>query len=233
MGVRHLLAVARGPGRRPPSMAPHVEPQPSTSTSASSRRRAPRPAGCRSAMPATFAARSVTMRSWFSGCSRCCPSRLPSRGRRCGASARACPAPPTGERACRDRAGTARRPRCRRRRRGSARSANGTEMSGSVRQVGEPPRLGAVRQVAVGEQDHRRAVLDRDAGRFDRREEAVRRAHRRDDRERRLAVTAVHRHAAGRRPRSWWAGRSTGRPSGCRSRAAAARGSRRGRSSLT
>jgi hypothetical protein len=71
--------------------------------------------------------------------------------------------------------------------------ANGTEMSGSVVDVGQPPRLGAVGQVAVGQQDHRCAVLERDAGRLDRGEEAVRRAVGGHDRQRRLAVAAVHR----------------------------------------
>ena len=71
--------------------------------------------------------------------------------------------------------------------------ANGTEMSGSVVDVGQQPRLGAVGEVAVGQQDHRRAVLERDAGRLDRGVEAVRRAVGGDDRQRRLAVAAVHR----------------------------------------
>ena len=52
-------------------------------------------------------------------------------------------------------------------------------MSGSVVDVGQPPRLGAVGQVAVGQQDHRRAVLEGDAGRLDGDVEAVRRAVRR------------------------------------------------------
>ena len=57
-------------------------------------------------------------------------------------------------------------------------------------EVGQPPRLGAVGEVAVGQQDHRRAVLEGDADRLDRGDEAVRRAVRRDDRQRCLAVTA-------------------------------------------
>ena len=65
---------------------------------------------------------------------------------------------------------------------------------GQRRHVGQPPRLGAVGEVAVGQQDHRRPVLDRDAGRLDGDEEAVARALRRDDRQRRLAVAAVDRH---------------------------------------
>ena len=40
-------------------------------------------------------------------------------------------------------------------------------------EVGEQPRLGAVGEVAVGEEDHRRAVLQRDAGGLERGVEAV------------------------------------------------------------
>ena len=57
--------------------------------------------------------------------------------------------------------------------------------------VGQAPRLAAVGDVAVAEQDHRRAVLQRDARRLDCRVEAVRRAVRGDDRQWRLAVAAV------------------------------------------
>ena len=63
---------------------------------------------------------------------------------------------------------------------------------GQVGHVGQAPRLGPVGQVAVGQQDDRRAVLQGDAGRLDGREEAVRRAVGGDDRQRRLGVAAVH-----------------------------------------
>ena len=67
--------------------------------------------------------------------------------------------------------------------------ANGTEMSGRSVDVGQLPRLGAVGEVAVGQQDHRRAVLDGDAGGLDGGLEAVHRAVGGDDRQRRLAVS--------------------------------------------
>ena len=47
------------------------------------------------------------------------------------------------------------------------------EMSGSSATLGQPPRLRAVGQVAVGQQHDRRAVLHRDPGRLDGRVEAV------------------------------------------------------------
>lgn len=72
----------------------------------------------------------------------------------------------------------------------------GRELDAQVREfvdLGNPPRLGAVGQVAVREQEDRGAVGQRDACRVDGRVEAVRRGLRRDDRHRRLAVAAVHR----------------------------------------
>ena len=79
-----------------------------------------------------------------------------------------------------------------RRRRGWARWRSPGRWSGRSSSVGQPPRLGAVGQVAVGQQDHRRAVLDGDADRLDGGVEAVRRGLGGDDRHRRLAVAAVH-----------------------------------------
>ncbi len=58
---------------------------------------------------------------------------------------------------------------------------------------GEVPRLGAVRQVAVGEQDHRGSVLEGDADRLDGGVEALCRRVGGDDRKWGLAVTAVER----------------------------------------
>ena len=55
--------------------------------------------------------------------------------------------------------------------------------------VGQEPGLGPVGEVAVGEQDHRRAVLQGDPDRLDGGVEAVRRTVRSDDGERCLAVT--------------------------------------------
>ena len=60
------------------------------------------------------------------------------------------------------------------------------------RHVGHPPRLGAVGDVAVGQQDHRGAVLDRDRDRLDRGVEAVGRRLGGQHRHRRLAVAAEH-----------------------------------------
>ena len=65
---------------------------------------------------------------------------------------------------------------------------------GQVGDIGEQPGLGAVGQVAVGQDDHRRAVLEGDPSGLDGREEAVARAVGRDDRQRRLAVTPVVGH---------------------------------------
>ena len=64
---------------------------------------------------------------------------------------------------------------------------------GQLGDVWDPPGLGAVGQVAVGEQEHRRAVLEGDPCRLDRRLEAVTGGACRDDRHGRLAVAAVHR----------------------------------------
>ena len=62
-----------------------------------------------------------------------------------------------------------------------------------VGDVGDLPRLGAVGEVAVGEQHHRGAVGDRDPGGLDGGVEAVGGRLRRHDRHRCLAVAAEHR----------------------------------------
>ena len=59
-------------------------------------------------------------------------------------------------------------------------------------EVGQAPRLGAVGQVAVGEHDHRRAVLHGQPDGLDGDGEAVARRLGRQDRQGRLAVAAVH-----------------------------------------
>ena len=72
--------------------------------------------------------------------------------------------------------------------------ANGTEMSGSAVDVGQQPRLGAVGDVAVGEEDHRACgTSSAMPHRLERGVEAVAGRPRGDDRQRRLAVAAVHR----------------------------------------
>ena len=60
--------------------------------------------------------------------------------------------------------------------------------------VGQLPRLGAVGEIAVAQEHHRGAVLERDAHGLDRCIEAVSGRTRGDDRHRRLPVAAVHRH---------------------------------------
>ena len=70
------------------------------------------------------------------------------------------------------------------------------ELDAKLRQVldrGDRPRLGAVGEVPVGEDEHRRHVRRRDAHRLDRDGEAVGGRPRRDDGHRRLAVAAEHR----------------------------------------
>jgi hypothetical protein len=59
-----------------------------------------------------------------------------------------------------------------------------------VLEVGQVPRLGAVRERAVGQVRDGAHVLDREPHRFDRDVEALRRGGRRDDRDRGLAVAA-------------------------------------------
>ena len=88
--------------------------------------------------------------------------------------------------------------------------ANAGSIVGQLGELGDPPRLGAVGEHAVGEQHHRRAVGDRDPDRLEGGVEAVAGRARRDDRHRRLAVAAEHRlqqvgllglgRQAGRRP---------------------------------
>ena len=108
-----------------------------------------------------------------------------------------------------------------------------TRRSGSSSTSGIAPRLGAVGQVAVGEQEDRGAVGQRDPGRLQRGVEAVRRAcagPRSAPGPRRCARTSP---GAGRPARSWSADRSTGRRAGCRRPAAAVPARPRGRSSPT
>ena len=148
-----------------------------------------RPSRSGTVMPSILAAAVRTMSSWLAGRRRCRRCRRPSPARRSGAPARGCPAPPTAGPGSPGRAGTA----------GSSPSgpfgsvANVTGSSGRSPTLGHPPRLGAVGQVPVGQQQHRRPVGERDPGRLQRRVEAVRRGARRDDRHRRLAVPAEHR----------------------------------------
>ena len=65
---------------------------------------------------------------------------------------------------------------------------------GERRHVRQEPRLGAVCEIRVGEEIHRRPVLERDARSLDRSVEAVRRRLRGDDRNRRLAVAPEEHH---------------------------------------
>ena len=72
--------------------------------------------------------------------------------------------------------------------------ANSVEISSSASTSGMTPRLGAVREVRVREQEDRRPVLDRDARRLDRRVEAVGRGRGRDDRDGGLGVPSEEHH---------------------------------------
>ncbi len=100
-----------------------------------------------------------------------------------------------------------------------------------VLDVGDLPRLGAVGEVAVGEQQHRGPVGDRDPDGLDRVARSSRRAtaaRRSAPAPRRCGRTSP---AAGRPARSWWAARSRARRAARRPPAAAAPSSRPGRSS--
>ena len=73
----------------------------------------------------------------------------------------------------------------------------GGELERDVGQVGDvrdEPRLGAVGEVGVGEQEDRRAVLERDPRGLDRHVEAVAGSRRGEHRDRRLGVAAEHDH---------------------------------------
>ena len=172
------------------SIAAQVEPQPSTSTSASA---SPLDLGRRDVGGDCRRSSRLAVRSCVRGsrgCSRCCRCRPASRARRRGASARACRGSPTVGRGSRSR------------RYGQNSSVpSASTWLGSVGErhrdvgervdVGQLPRLGSVGEVAVAQQDHRCAVLERDPRGLDRSVEAVGRAVRRNDGERRLAVAAV------------------------------------------
>ena len=72
----------------------------------------------------------------------------------------------------------------------------GAEADGDLRQlrgIGDPPRLGAVREIAVREHDHGRHVLDRDPAGLERDPEAVARRAGRQDGHGRLGVPAEER----------------------------------------
>ena len=86
-------------------------------------------------------------------------------------------------------------------------SAKATGISGYALEVGDQPRLRAVREVGVREQEDGRPVLERDPGRLDRGVEAAARRRGGDHRHRRLGVPAPHREeevgllGLGRHPR--------------------------------
>ena len=104
-------------------------------------------------------------------------------------------APPTAGPGSAGRAGTA-GTRAAVRRRSSHRAGEG-ELIPQLRQagdLGDAPGLRAVGQVAVGQDDHRGAVLGRDPHRLERDLEAVGRGGRGQHRDRRLAVPAEQRH---------------------------------------
>ena len=100
---------------------------------------------------------------------------------------------------------------------------------GQLADVRDAPGLGAVGEVAVGEQDHRRHVLEREAHGLDRHVEAVARASRPRARTAALRCCGRRRPAADRPARSWSAGPCSARRAECRRSRAAARRRRRGR----
>ena len=132
----------------------------------------------------------------------------PSPGRRCGARARRAGDAPRAGPASRGRAGTGRNasPSS-----GSARWRSPGSIAGRSVDVRDPPRLGAVGEVAVGQQHHRRHVGDARSGPPRWRRRSSRRATAAatiGTGPRRCGRTSP---AAGRPARSWSAGRSTGR----------------------
>ena len=188
MRVRDLVAERCGPDGRPRRSARRSSP----SRARAARRR---PSGRRPRRRAPRCRRS--WRRAAGPCGRGCRGRRrssrgrrPSPGRRSGAPAPACRARPTAGPACRRRAGRART------RAPSGEFGLGGERRVDPRQrrgVRHPPRLRAVGQRAVGQQQHRRPVGHRDPRRLQRGVEAVGGRARGDDRQRRLAVAAEHR----------------------------------------
>ena len=167
MGVGDLAA--RRPsadGRTAAPIAPQVEPQPSTSTSASpvavdlDRRDVPGDAG-------DLRRAGRTMCSWLCGVvGDVAGAVLLLDAADAVHRAPACRGWPTDGPGSRRRYGRTTGAV------GVVRGSGRWRTSARCRQavdVGQQPRLGAVGQVAVGQQDHRRAVLDGDAGRLDRR----------------------------------------------------------------
>ena len=215
--ARHLAAVAREHAGRRRRSARRSSPSRARAFARRRRRRRPRARGCRRrcSRPSGRAVGSSGRGSLRRRRSR--RSRPPSRARRSGARGPACRAPPMAARASRDPACTGEtvavvRPGRERRR-----------DVGQRADVRDQPRLGAVREIGIGEQVDGRAVLDRDARRLDRGVEALRRARRGDHGHR--ATRRCGRTAPSADPpaRASSACLSRGRRAGCRGSAAAAR----------
>ena len=202
---------------------------PSRARAARRRRgRRPRAAGCHAAIPAHLpGAQAASSARGLPDRRRCCRCRPPSRGRRSGARAPACREPPTAARGSRhgDREGSSSG--------GSARSRSPGRSRGGRPTSGISHGSDEFAEERVREEDHRRPVGHGDTARLDRGVEALGRRVRRDDRDRRLAVAAVHAPSAGRPPRSSSASRSRGRHAGRRRSPSEARASPRARSSRT
>ena len=190
---------ARGARRRAPGRT-------SRPTRARAGRRPPggRPRDPGTSMPATFCARSCVIRSWFSASYETLPvsfafSSPPMRCSRPGVPGIA------HGRASVSRVALVGQERL---------AVRGRELDLDRREradVGDPPRLGAVREVRVGEQVDRRAVGERDAHRLDRGVEAVARRRRRDHRARATRSCGRRAPSAGRPAPASSACRSTGR----------------------
>ena len=154
-------------------------------------------------MPATFCARSCVIRSWFSGSYATLPVSFcfSSPPMRCSS-----PGVPGIAHGRASVSGS----RLYGRNSPPSPCANSTWIGSSSPIVGDPPRLGAVREVRIREQVDGRAIRERDACRLDRRVEAVAGCRRSEHRHRRLAVPAEEHHQqirllglrrhAGRRP---------------------------------
>ena len=224
-----------GPGGTAAPIGPYVEPQPSTSTFASPDGSSTSSGGRTSAIRSTLACAGAdheVVVGRVVGDVAVAVALLQAAD--AVLEARRCRGPPTAGPGSPRRAGRARTRRLPVRVGSWLGSvAKAGSIAGQVGDLGDLPRLGAVGEVAVGEQHHRGAVGDRDPGRLERGVEAVGRAtaaRRSAPAPRRCGRTSP---AAGRPARSWSAGRSTGRRAARRRRAAAARSSRRGRSSRT
>ncbi len=160
----------RAPAARPRGSFRTTSPSPARAARRSPSGRRPRRVGMSSAILATFGRPQVRHPLVVLGVVADRAGHVVLlQAPRSGGAGPAFPEPPTGVRACSSRSV---RQELVARRLGPV--AKFGSISGSSSTIGDPPRLGRVREEGVGEQDHRRAVRDRDPRRFDRHVEAVR-----------------------------------------------------------